>query len=120
MDSTGVLSLRFDSDQWDSLISFAPGVPVSLGGTLELSFADGVDVPAEIGQTYRIFDWTGVAPTGSFTVFSSYAWDLSQLYTSGQVTLVPEPGGITLLGLGALIALARRSRNKCRETHDQL
>ena len=36
MDATGTLRLVFDADPWDSTISFAPGIPVALGGTLEL------------------------------------------------------------------------------------
>jgi uncharacterized protein YjbI with pentapeptide repeats len=109
MDSTGVLSVMLDADQWDSLITFASAIPVSLGGgTLELSFANDVDVNEQIGRTFRIFDWTGVSPSGSFTLSSAYAWDLSALYTSGQVTLVPEPGSLALLCLGTLAELNRR------------
>ena len=36
MDATGTLRLVFDADPWDSTISFAPGIPVARGGTLEL------------------------------------------------------------------------------------
>ena len=43
MDATGTLRLVFDADAWDSTISFAPGIPVALGGTLELTFASDVE-----------------------------------------------------------------------------
>jgi Asp-tRNA(Asn)/Glu-tRNA(Gln) amidotransferase A subunit family amidase/uncharacterized protein YjbI with pentapeptide repeats len=91
MDEHSTLEMVFKSDPWDSLISFEPGIPVQLGGTLELTFADGVNVVTQIGHTLRIFDWTGVSPTGAFTVSSPYTWDLSKLYTTGEVTLSAVP-----------------------------
>jgi uncharacterized protein YjbI with pentapeptide repeats len=98
----GVLELRFESDLWNSLISFEPGIPIQLGGTLELTFADDVDVVTQVGRTLRIFDWTGVSPTGTFTVSSPYSWDLSKLYTTGEITLlaVPEPSTLAVFVAG--------------------
>ena len=88
MDATGTLRLVFDADPWDSTISFAPGIPVALGGTLELTFAPGVNVATQSGRTIDLFDWTGVTPTGTFTVSSPYTWNLTNLYTTGEV---PSP-----------------------------
>lgn len=93
MDSTGSLQLMFDADAWDSTISFAPGIPVTLGGTLELTFALDVNLAAQSGRTINLFDWTGVTPTGVFTISSPYTWNLSNLYTTGEVTLIPLPAG---------------------------
>ena len=72
MSDGGNLQLLFDADAWDSTISFQPGIPVTLGGNLELSFATDVDLASQIGRTFHIFDWTGVEPTGTFTVSSLY------------------------------------------------
>jgi uncharacterized protein YjbI with pentapeptide repeats len=88
MSGTGLVRLVFESDPWDSLITFEPGIPVALGGTLKLTFADDVDVATQVGRTLRIFDWTSVEPTGAFAVESPHLWDLSQLYTTGEVTLL--------------------------------
>src|SRR4029079_501232 len=87
MDATSTLSLQLDSSPWRSLISFASGISVAIGGALDLDFAPGAYVPTQNGRTFRIFDWTGVAPTGGFTIDSPYAWDTSNLYTTGEVTL---------------------------------
>ena len=87
MDPTGTLRLEFDADPWDSLISFAPGIPVARGGTLELTFAPNVNLTSQLGRTIDLFDWTGVTPTGAVTVSSPYTWNLSKLYTTGEVTL---------------------------------
>ena len=92
MDATGTLRLVFDADPWDSTISFAPGIPVARGGTLELTFAPDVNLASQIGRTIDLFDWTGVTPTGAFTVSSPYTWNLSKLYTTGEVTLTAAAG----------------------------
>jgi uncharacterized protein YjbI with pentapeptide repeats/formylglycine-generating enzyme required for sulfatase activity len=89
MDSSGTLRLVFDADHWDSIISFAPGIPVARGGTLDLTFAAGVDVAAQSGRTIDLFNWIGVSPTGTFVVSSPYSWDLTKLNTTGEITLLP-------------------------------
>jgi hypothetical protein len=91
MDATGTLRLVFDADPWDSTISFAAGIPVALGGTLDLTFAPGVNIATQSGRTIDLFDWTGVTPSGAFTVESPYTWDLTQLYTTGEITLAAAP-----------------------------
>ena len=97
MGPGGTLRMVFEADAWDSTISFAPGIPVTLGGTLELTFAADVNLASQVGRTFDLFDWTGVTPTGAFAISSPYAWDLSNLYTTGEVTLtaVPEPARST-------------------------
>ena len=60
------------------------------GGTLELDFAEGVEAAGMAGRTWQIFDWTGVVPDGAFEVVSNYRWDVSELYSSGTVTLLPQ------------------------------
>ena len=47
MSGGSVLQLNFDRDPWNSRISFEPGVPVMLGGTLKLTFADDANVAAK-------------------------------------------------------------------------
>jgi len=88
MRPSGTLRMVFEADAWNSTISFAPGIPVTLGGTLALTFADDVDLTSQLGRTLDLFDWTGVNPSGSFAVASQYKWDISKLYTTGEVTLV--------------------------------
>jgi hypothetical protein len=110
----GSLRFLFDSDSWDSLFSFEAGIPVTLGGTLKLEFSPDVELQSQIGRTIQLFNWTGVAPTGTFGVVSPYLWDLSQLYTSGEITLiaVPEPSALLLAsvaGLGFALVTPRRS-----------
>jgi len=106
----------FEADEWDSTVSFAPGIPVTLGGTLELTFADDVDVATQVGRTLKVFDWTGVAPNGQFEIATPYKWDTTNLYTTGQITLtaIPEPGTFLLLmfvtGVLVVRTLLRRSR----------
>lgn len=94
-DDANTMRMIFEADPWDSLISFHPGIRVNLGGTLDLVFDDQVDVSTQVGRTLRLFDWTGVTPTGQFHVTIQYGWDLSDLYTTGVITLLD---GTILLG----------------------
>jgi hypothetical protein len=92
---------------------------VALGGTLDLSFALGVDVASQSGRTIDVFDWAGVAPTGAFNVHSPYIWDPSHLYSTGEIILmsVPEPAvGLMnmLFGAYSLAWRGRRSRSLSR------
>jgi hypothetical protein len=115
MGTDGVMKMIFEDDPWDSLISFSPGIAVTLGGTLDLTFADGVDLSSQVGRTFKLFDWTGASPTGAFNIDSPYTWDLSNLYSTGsnmgEVTLLamPEPSTIWLLAMGLLSFCAYRS-----------
>jgi uncharacterized protein YjbI with pentapeptide repeats len=108
MDASGVLRLEFDADPWNSIILFDRQVTVALGGTLDLEFATGIDVGSQIGRTFRIFDWTGVAPQGVFRITTPYSWDLSRLYTTGEITLVPEPSTLMMLVSGILMTCCCR------------
>jgi uncharacterized protein YjbI with pentapeptide repeats len=109
MGPGATLRMVFEADAWDSTISFAPGIPVTLGGTLELTFTDDVNLASQVGRTLKIFDWAGVSPTGALNVISPYAWELSTLFTTGEITLisVPEPRALSLLSfaLCALVAM---------------
>jgi hypothetical protein len=85
------------------------GVSVFLAGELFLTAAPGVNESTVVGRTYKLFDWTNAEPTGQFNIVADAGctWDVSQLYTTGQVTLlsvvpVPEPSTIVLLGIGAI------------------
>jgi uncharacterized protein YjbI with pentapeptide repeats len=115
----GSLQLLFQIDnEWGSLISFESGIPVQLDGALELTFADSVNVATQVGRTLRIFDWTGVSPSGRFEISSPYIWDTSNIYTTGEVTLVavPEPRTawfllvpITTFAAACRVSVPRRS-----------
>ena len=120
VDAGGMLQMIFEADAWDSTISFNSGIPVALGGTLGLDFAQGVDLGSQIGRTFDLFDWTGVTASGALDVASPYSWDLTQLYTSGDVTMlaIPEPtsGVVWLLGtLGVALLDRRRSIDQIAE-----
>jgi hypothetical protein len=109
MADGSTLQLQFDADHWNSLISFEPGIPVELGGALELTFADDVDVASQVGRTLHIFDWTGVSPSGKFAIRSPYVWDAINLYATGEVTLIAVPeSSATIMLAGVLAACCQR------------
>jgi uncharacterized protein YjbI with pentapeptide repeats len=86
-----------------------------IGGTLELqmSFYSPKD---NVGATFDLFDWAYPLPiynrfdkvTFSTTLPEGLSWDISKLYTTGEVTLVPEPLSLAMLTLGVAAMLRRR------------
>jgi autotransporter-associated beta strand protein len=93
------LVFQFDGNPWDSRILFAAGIPVALGGNIELGLAPGTNPAALLGQSLQLFDWTGVSPSGQFAQVVSdlptrYSWNTSALYTLGQVALTLSPTSI--------------------------
>jgi hypothetical protein len=115
MGPGGALRMVFETDAWDSTISFAPSIPVALDGTLELTFAADVNLASQVGRSFDLFDWTGVTPTGVFAITSPHTWDLSRLYSTGEVTLagIPEPDTFWLFGFGLMALVAIRMERFC-------
>lgn len=99
MGTDGILQLLFDSDTWNSKISFAAGIPVSLGGKLQLTFADGVDVSGLEGDSFTLFDWTGVTPVGKFA--PDPEWNFDNLYKNGTAIFEGPSAANSLLAGGS-------------------
>ncbi len=95
---------------------------LTFGGALQVSFIDGFTGSSlSSGATFNFFDWASA--TGTFNALSlpdlavyGLAWDISALYTSGELSVttsaVPEPSTYAvLLGFAALgLAASRRRR----------
>jgi len=88
----------------------------SLNGLLDIVFLDSFAVTN--GATFDLFNWDG-GVSGAFSAISTAAlsggqyWDTSELYTTGQLSVVPEPGSIGLLGLGSgILIFARHHRRR--------
>jgi uncharacterized protein YjbI with pentapeptide repeats len=115
LDPAALIEFRFDSAAWGSTVTPATGIVPDLGGTLRLEFADGVDPAALVGRTFDLFNWAG--PLDAANRFDDVrsdawaAWDVSNLYTTGEVTLlaVPEPATFALIALGGLALVRRRA-----------
>ena len=92
MTQSSSLVIAFDGNPWRSTISFAQGIPVTLGGSLVLGLAPGASSPGVFAGTIQLFNWTGVTPSGQFNVVdnlaNNYLLDTSQLYTTGNIFAV--------------------------------
>ncbi len=60
----GTLQMVFGDNGWDSTISFQPGIPISLSGTLNLTFAQGADIKSQLGRPLALFNWGSSVASG--------------------------------------------------------
>ncbi|MFO0911795.1 MAG: hypothetical protein U0795_02455 [Pirellulales bacterium] len=90
VDPGSTLQMVLAGNAWGSKIKSQPGIPVQLGGTLDLTFIENTPLALQSGRTIKVFAWAGVLPQGTFHVASQpgLVWDTSQLYTTGEVTLL--------------------------------
>jgi hypothetical protein len=98
--------------QYDTV---AFGGRAALAGTLDVDLLGGFQPQA--GQTFDILDFDPEDLSGRFSAFDlpdlggGLSWDTSNLYTTGTITVIPEPTTLVLLALGGL-ALIRRRRTR--------
>jgi T5SS/PEP-CTERM-associated repeat protein len=88
------------------------GGRAALAGTLDVDLLGGFQPQA--GQTFDILDFDPGDLSGRFSAFDlpdlggGLSWDTSNLYTTGTITVIPEPTTLALLALGGALALLRR------------
>ena len=74
----------------------------NLVGTLDIVLLD--DFSVAYGDTFDLFNWGG-SVNGEFDSISASAltgdleWDTSDLYSSGSISVIPEPNTVALLGV---------------------
>lgn len=123
--NTGSLNASTNHDAL--AVAGANGFTIGAGANLRVASSVTPDASWVAGSSWRLFDWSNLTggvtgtfsnlPTldGNFTNLpdlSSFnlAWDVSQLYTLGTITIVPEPGRALLVWLGLMLCFFRRRR----------
>lgn len=96
-----------------------------LGGTMRISPGSTLRVENSnsltgwtAGDSWQLMDWGTLSgtSTGTFTTVElpvldgGLLWDLSTFYTTGLITVVPEPSRMLLLGMALMAAVLRRRR----------
>ena len=88
----------------------------TLNGTLDVNLLDGFS--PSYGQS---FDLLNGPTTGSFAqvglpaLNNGLQWNTSNLYTTGTVSVTPEPSTFALLGVGAVALVGYRWRSRRRQ-----
>jgi uncharacterized protein YjbI with pentapeptide repeats len=119
MDPAATLQFLLE-DKWTSPIGFNAGLTPTLGGTLDLELADAIDPKGLLGETFQLFSWNGSLPPGDqFAVITTepgLTFDLSNLYSTGTVSLiaVPEPSPLLLAGLASLATFGLLVKRKLK------
>ncbi|MBB5036243.1 beta strand repeat-containing protein [Prosthecobacter dejongeii] len=114
-------SAGINSLENNDLLRLTSATAVSLSGTLEVLNSTGSDTTTwAAGDSWRLFDWSAVSAetqhSGNFsnlilpTLNAGLAWDTSALFTTGFITITPEPGRAFLLAIGGFSLLLRRRR----------
>lgn len=114
-------SAGINSSENNDILRLTSDTAVIIGGTLEVTNSTLDDTSTWVyGDSWQLFDWSGLSPdphhTGGFASFNlptlspGLNWDTSALYTTGFITIAPEPGRAFLLALGGFSLLLRRRR----------
>ncbi len=103
-------ALRLLLDDYSYFNPIWGAAEVSGLATLQLAFAEGINVANQLGRTYYI----SIDFIDAFMVESPYVWDLTNLYTTGEITLlaVPEPIALSLIGIGGAAGTLMVSRRR--------
>ena len=114
MADTSIFEIKLDAAEWGSTITVGEDVSTQLGGTLLLQIADAIRFEELVGRNFDLFDWASTPHSdGGFDAIHvppGTQWDLSQLYTTGEVSLiaVPEPQFFPFCVLFLFTASCRR------------
>jgi autotransporter-associated beta strand protein len=107
---TSTANVNVDIAGLDLADQFTVSGMLTLGGTLNLN----TTYTAQLGDVVTLFD-AGLL-NGAFTGYtgldlgSGLVWDVSRIGIDGSITVIPEPGTLSLVALAGLAGLAVRSR----------
>jgi len=122
---SGTLALQIDDTSAPTILDTSGGLAndeliatgsLTEGGTLDVTYAGDMNVALTSGDSFQL-----ISAGSFFDVFaqidlpelnSGLQWNTSQLATKGIISVIPEPGSLAILGMGAVGMMLRgRRRN---------
>ncbi len=97
ISSTGARGVNFDAIDVGGTLTIDPTA------TLVLTYIDGYS--PQVGNTFQFLNFSVVDGEFLFNtdIGGGLSWDTSNLYTTGEMTVIPEPSTWALLGMGAAV-----------------
>jgi autotransporter-associated beta strand protein len=127
-EASGALNAATHADRL-LLTGNSNGATVALGASsiFEITTSLNTTTGWAAGSSWQLIDWAGLMPTGTFSNLTGpignfanlpdlstqlMAWDVSNIYTTGivSVVVIPEPSRALLLLLGLMMFVMRRRR----------
>lgn len=111
-ETSGILNVQINGTRSEQFGQVIVG-SASVAGQLNVTLGSGY-IPAT-GDAFELFE-TDSQIQGHFdniqlpSLESGFSWDTSNLYTTGTLTVVPEPVTMSLLVIGGLAMLRRQKR----------
>jgi T5SS/PEP-CTERM-associated repeat protein len=115
LDSSSTLQMTLDGT--DDYGQLGGSGTLTAGGLFKVVLGDFTPVA---GNTFHVLNWKTISGTFATVdlqpLSGGLSWDQGGLYSTGYITVAPEPGMLGMLAAGGMMLAVRRRRGTLRQT----